>query len=217
MPQEVRAIPLLGVNCYLVGARNGGSVLVDTGYSFSRRRLGKVLQAAGCRPGDLKLIVITHGDFDHIGNAAHLRSKYGCRIAMHRDDAGMAERGDMFWSRRRPPLLVRALVTLFFRLRKGDRFAPDICLEGGEDLSEYGFAARTVCIPGHSRGSTAYLTSGGALFCGDLLRNTGRPGLHTLMDDRPTAIASVEKLRALDVKTVYPGHGRPFTMAELTG
>jgi hydroxyacylglutathione hydrolase len=47
------------------------------------------------------LIVITHGDFDHIGNAAYLRQKFGAKIAMHADDVGMAERGDMFWNRKK--------------------------------------------------------------------------------------------------------------------
>ncbi len=45
----------------------------------------------------LKLIVLTHGDFDHTGNAVYLRQRLGAPIAIHAGDAGMPERGDMFW------------------------------------------------------------------------------------------------------------------------
>ncbi|RLI67201.1 hypothetical protein DRO91_10540, partial [Candidatus Heimdallarchaeota archaeon] len=31
--------------------------------------LERELEKAGCKPGDLKLVVLTHGDFDHTGNA----------------------------------------------------------------------------------------------------------------------------------------------------
>jgi len=33
------------------------------------------------------------------------------------------------------------------------------------------------------------------------------------MDDLPTAAASLEKLKGLDIGNVYPGHGSPFQMA----
>ena len=78
------------VNCYVVDS-GAGLVLIDTGSPNGRAVLVAELVRAGCRPGDLKLIVLTHGDFDHAGNAAYLREKYGAPIAMHRDDAGMAE------------------------------------------------------------------------------------------------------------------------------
>jgi len=42
------------------------------------------LTTAGCLPGKLKLVIITHGDFDHTGNCAKLQQKYNCKIAMHK-------------------------------------------------------------------------------------------------------------------------------------
>jgi glyoxylase-like metal-dependent hydrolase (beta-lactamase superfamily II) len=50
------------------------------------------------------------------------------------------------------------------------------------------------------------------LFIGDLLENTKQPALNSIMDDRAAAQASVEKLKALPVKIVYPGHGQPFPL-----
>ena len=46
----------------------------------------------------LRLIVLTHGDYDHAGNAAYLREKYGSKVAMHRDDSGRVERADWQWN-----------------------------------------------------------------------------------------------------------------------
>ena len=158
------------------------------------------------------MIVITHGDFDHIGNAAYLRQKFGAKIAMHADDVGMAERGDMFWNRKKGNRLYRSLVPKLFRFGTADRFQPDVIVGDGTGLTEYGFDAKVISIPGHSKGSISILTSAGDLFCGDLLENAKQPAASSIVDDIPTAQASIEKLANQDVKIVYPGHGKPFPM-----
>jgi hydroxyacylglutathione hydrolase len=217
MPHQVKTITLslpyrLGsVNCYLVDT-DAGFVLIDTGSSNKRAELVEELESAGCQPGDLDLIVLTHGDFDHTGNCAFLRDEFGTRAAMHRDDSGMVERGDMFSNRESGNPLLRLMVPILFRFAKSDRFKPDLYIEEGDDLSEYGFDARVLHLAGHSRGSIGILTADGDLFCGDLLDNTDQPVLNSIMDDVATAKASVEKLRGLEIHTVYPGHGRPFPM-----
>jgi len=211
MPQEIKTISLRGVNCHLV-TTDTGFILIDTGFSSKRGSLEKELESAGCQPGNLKLIVLTHGDFDHCGNAAYLRKKFGTKIAMHYDDSGMVERGDMFWNRKKANILIRTMLYLFFRLSKADRFKPDLYIEDGFDLSEYGFGAKVLHIPGHSKGSIGILTAGGNLFCGDLLKNRDKPVLNSMIDNSAAANASVEKLKSLEINTVYPGHGKPFPM-----
>lgn len=220
--QEIKRISLplpyrLGaVNCYLIETGTG-FVLIDTGCASQRANLEKALASAGCRPGDLRLVILTHGDFDHTGNAAYLRARFGAPIAMHLGDAGMAERGDMFSNRRQGNALLRAISPLLFGFGKAERFVPDLYVDDGDDLSNYGLAAQVVHIPGHSSGSIGVLTAGGpsagsapALFCGDLLENAGRPAYNSIMDDQAAAQASVEKLGDLAIGTVYPGHGQPF-------
>jgi glyoxylase-like metal-dependent hydrolase (beta-lactamase superfamily II) len=208
------AMPLrLGsVNCYLVKTANG-HVLIDTGSSKKRAELERELQSAQVE--NLQLIILTHGDFDHTGNAAYLRARFGAKIAMHRDDAGMLERGDMLWNRKKPNVLVRLMFPLVSGLMgfgKAERATPDFYLEEGQDLSVHGFEAQVLCIPGHSRGSIGILTADGDLFCGDLLENTDEPALNSIMDDPVAASASLAKLRGLAINTVYPGHGQPFSM-----
>ncbi|MCL4369490.1 MAG: MBL fold metallo-hydrolase [Chloroflexi bacterium] len=212
------AINLGGVNSYLVEAGDG-FVLIDTGFSTSRAQIERELERAGCTPGRLKLVVLTHGDHDHAGNGAYLREKYRAPIAMHGADSGMVERGDMTWNRKARPdkyslsfKIVGSIVSFFARSTRFDSFTPDLTIDEGFDLSEYGFDARVLHIPGHSKGSIGVLTAGGDLFCGDLLYNVVRPGFPVSIDDLADYDASIEKLRGLRIGTVYPGHGKPFRM-----
>ncbi|MBN1135597.1 MAG: MBL fold metallo-hydrolase [Anaerolineae bacterium] len=212
MPYEVKTITLFGVNCYLMKT-SSGHVLIDTGWPFKRADLEKELESAGCKPGNLNLIILTHGDFDHAGNAAYLRDMYGAKIAMHRGELESVERGDMMLSRKHRPIAYRiffGLVKLYGRLTRFGRFKPDLYVDEGSDLSAYGFDGRVVELPGHSTGSIGILTSDGDLFCGDLVMHD-RPALHSLTDDVADLKASIEKVKSLGVKAVYPGHGTPFS------
>jgi hydroxyacylglutathione hydrolase len=199
------------VNCYLIET-DAGYVLIDTGGSNSRKELVRQLESSGCKPGHLKLIVLTHGDFDHTGNAAYLRTAFGGKIAMHHDDLGMVECGDMFVNRKKSNILIRKLLPIFSGFGRSERFTPDLLVEDGHDLSEFGFDARVISIPGHSKGSIGILTADGDLFCGDLLENMDKPVLNSLTDDLAAANASVEKLGSMGIGTVYPGHGASFPM-----
>jgi glyoxylase-like metal-dependent hydrolase (beta-lactamase superfamily II) len=220
MPSEIKTIILalpfrLGhVNCYLLKTE-AGFVLIDTGSSNQRAVLERELLNAGCRPGNLKLIVLTHGDFDHTGNAACLRQKFNAPLALHPADFDMLARGDMFASRRNSNPIFKAIAPALFRFGKSNQVTPDLALTAEFDLAAYGLDAFVISLPGHSRGSIGLLTSDGDCFAGDLLENTKQPALNSIMDDRAAAQASVEKLRSLPVKTIYPGHGQPFELAQL--
>lgn len=220
MPQNIKTLCLplpfrMGtVNCYLIGSATG-YILIDSGGANNRKELDYQLESAGCEPGALNLILITHGDFDHTGNAAYLRAKYGGKIAMHAGDLGMAEKGDMFYNRKQPNILIKTLIPIFTGFGKTQRFSPDMLVEDGDDLSWYGLDARVISIPGHSKGSIAILTSRGDLFCGDLLENTSEPGLGSLTDDLPAAEASLQRLLGMKIGMVYPGHGQPFPISHI--
>jgi hydroxyacylglutathione hydrolase len=209
--QDIKRITLRRVNCYLI--RNvSGYILIDTSWSSKRNELEKELCDSGCKPDNLKLIILTHGDFDHCGNAAYLRSKYNAKIAMHPGDSGMVKSGDMFQGRKKSNIVIKAVAKLL--LKKSDRLEPDINLEDGYDLSRLGFNAKVIHLPGHSKGSIGILTNGGDLFCGDLLVNNGKPYINTIIDDTIEAESSLKKVQHLNINTVYPGHGKAFSMRD---
>lgn len=228
MSPKIRIVNLGGVNCYLAKT-DVGCVLIDTGFLSKRAKLELALEAAGCRPGNLNLIILTHGDTDHADNAAYLRDKYGAKIALHALDAPIVERGDMTSARQAKPdkigLIFKVMIPLapiLFKTNAFEYFKPDFTVDEGFDLSEYGFNARVVHLPGHSKGSIGILTPedfvlqpagvGPVVFCGDLLYNfIGKPSCQ-LIDSLADFNASLAKLKQLGVRTVYPGHGKPFPL-----
>jgi len=216
MTESIRALRFRVVNAYLVETEDG-FVLIDTGFRSDRKRLDRSLSDAGCRPGDLKLIVVTHGDPDHSGNAAHLRERFGAKIAMHRMEVAAVERGDMLQSRGTMPPARRILkpIMSLFRLRKRERFTPDLFVDEGDCLESYGLDATVHHVPGHSKGSIAVLTADGAFFSGDFLENRTRPSPAAFVDDAEALRAEFERVQRLDIHTVYPGHGAPFRLDEI--
>ena len=90
--EDIKTIELTFVNAFLVKV-NEGFILIDTGLAMHWEKLESELISAGCLPDKLKLVIITHGDFDHTGNCAKLQEKYKCKIAMHKDDSSMVENG----------------------------------------------------------------------------------------------------------------------------
>jgi len=214
MPTEIKPITqkfLMSVNCHLVKTPSG-YILIDTGLSRRRSDLVREMEAAGCMPGDLNLIIITHGHLDHNGNTAYLRERYDAKIAMHGGDSAMAESGDMFRGVKGLAVAVIRTLLPLVGMSRYDGFTPDIALEDGHDLSQHGFEARVVHLPGHSEGSIGVLTAEGDLFCGDILENRGRPARTSIVVDQAEMDASIERLKSLEIRTVYPGHGKPFEM-----
>ena len=221
MPQEIIPIRLAMVNCYLI-KNDDDYLMIDTGVGLQRGTVEKALSQAGCRRGNLKLIIITHGDPDHTGNALYMKENYGARIGIHREEAPAVEKGDMRLNRKRLQEKSSFLTRLIFRLPvarlgKANRFKPDIYLEDGQELTEYGCDGKIVHLPGHSRGSIGVLTADGDLFCGDLLINNGKgkPGRNSLVDIAEEMTTSIERVKGLGVRMFYPGHGKPFPMEEL--
>ena len=214
-PSSISRIDLEKVNCYLIKTKEG-FILIDTGFSKSRLVIDDFLSNIGIKPENqrLKLIILTHGDFDHTGNAKYLKEKYNTKIAIHNDDIGMVEHGDISWNRDMNAFM-RILgklmtVLLGMQLKKEDRFLPDIVLEDEQKLDEYGLSAKVVALPGHSKGSIGVLTENGHFFCGDILENTEQPGPASMVADSNEMEQSIEKIKSLEFKYAYPGHGKLF-------
>lgn len=200
---------LFDANCYLIRTEIG-YILIDTGIKNRRKQLEAALIDAGCQPGDLKLIIITHGHIDHVGNASYLRDKYGAKIAMHSGDVNMVTGGGMFADAPKS-LMIKIVGYLMNLTGMGDfeTFTPNIMLEDNQSLQEYRLDATVLHTPGHSKGSISILTASGDLFSGDIF-NGSVEGVTTLVDDQSALDSSVEHLKTLNAESFYPGHGKPF-------
>ncbi|MBI9050884.1 MAG: MBL fold metallo-hydrolase [Anaerolineaceae bacterium] len=197
------------VNAFLIKGENG-FILIDTGIPPLISKLEKELRKAGCTKDDLKLVIITHGDMDHVGNAITLREKYNAKIAIHEADYPMVRDG-------KP--LKRAATGFIWKLmsRAGEKpgdpnpaFEVDLFLTDGQRLDEFGLAARIIHTPGHTPGSISILTDDGQLFCGDIFANRRSPSLAPLIENSEQILASLQKIKQAQPKIIFPGHGKPF-------
>jgi hydroxyacylglutathione hydrolase len=234
MAQKIIPINLGGVNCYLVDTGDG-FILVDTGGSMMfgassekiRERLDAGLESAGCNPGNLKLILITHGDADHTGNAVYLHDKFKAPIGIHQADLSRVTIPGSLEDVRKiqfRPLLYKILFPIILMVYQSKikaaiaHFVPlqvDLELDEKFDLQSYGFDARILHLPGHTPGSIGILTGEGDLIAGDILANIKKPDIAPNAFDFDLLQTSVDKLKKLDIKMVYPGHGDPFPMSQL--
>lgn len=219
---EIKHLSLGMVNTYLV--KNGNDLfLVDTGLAMNRAKLEKLLEAEGIKPGDIKLVILTHGDPDHTGNGAYFQ-RSGAKIAVHKADAEMCKTGKSNPDRKRKgssfskllnKFMFKVVFKTFMKRFPVESFEPDIILSDGQDLKDYGFDAKVLHIPGHTKGSIGLLTSDHDFFCGDTMNNRKKPETASIIEDETALTTSLEKIRKLNIRNVYPGHGRPFNRTEL--
>lgn len=197
-----------------------GITLVDAGLPGHWRDLVAELHALGRSLDDIRGVVLTHGDSDHIGFAERLRREHGVPVFVHTADADRARGGE---KPKTPMGRLRLGPTLGFfvySLRKGGmrtHHLSEVVEVADGDVLDLPGAPRIVGLPGHSPGSIAvHSATADAVFVGDALTSrhvlTGRTGLQPApFTDEPTqALASLDRLAELDASWVVPGHGAPF-------
>jgi glyoxylase-like metal-dependent hydrolase (beta-lactamase superfamily II) len=208
------------VNSYLV--EEGGQVtIIDAGLSGYWSQLPTELAAMGRSLDDVRAVVLTHGDTDHIGIAERLRRERGVPVYVHELDAGRA-RGEV----KKPmsgwgPIKLRPLVGfLLYSGRSGGlrtTFLTQVITIGDGDTLDVPGSPRVVHLPGHTPGSVAlHVPSLDALFMGDAFTTrsvlTGQrgpqPAPFTLEPEQ--AMASLAKLDGIDATWVLPGHGEAW-------
>ena len=169
-------------NCYLIDK----SILVDTGAGNNKDYLFSKLQENGVEPSDIEMVVNTHCHFDHIGGNHFFPN---AKIAVHKLDAISMRNED-------------TLGTSMSAFNGADNSRVDIELDESDRIADF----EVIHTPGHTKGGIC-LWDGENLISGDTIFAGGGVGRMDLGGDYQDMKNSVERLMALDVKNIYPGHG----------
>ena len=182
-----------GSNCYLLVSGNEAFVIDP---SPSADAIIKRADEAGAQ---IKAILLTHGHFDHVLSAETLRQKTGAPVLIHRGD------GDMLTDP------AKNAHRLFFGCDRTFGSA-DRLLEDGEILTLGNESVRVMNTPGHSIGSSCFLTDD-FVVTGDTIFAEGYGRVDLYGGDMQTLICSLRSLAALPRDlTIYPGHGDSSTL-----
>lgn len=204
------------VNLYLIEEPDGLS-LIDAGTARAPALVARTLARRGYGLRDLRHILITHADMDHIGGAAALAAASGAALCAGAVEAAALSQG----MASRPPRGHPALQPLFGLMDAAFPIAParaSRILQPGEVLPILG-GLRVLATPGHTPGHCAfYAPAHGLLFAGDALLALG--GRLRFLDgpftwDYAQGCASVRALAALDVRMIGCGHGPVLRDAQI--
>jgi len=189
-----RVVGPLATNVHvLADPRSREAIAIDTAIPS----LAWIRDELAAREWTLKLIVSTHGHWDHVGDNAAVSIATGAEIAVHPLDRDSLERPSPLWAPFEIPPSVPAVELA----------------EGGE--VRFGeIRLRVLHTPGHTPGSVCLQSvDDGLLFSGDTLF-AGGWGRIDLPGGSPEAmIDSLVRLSELEAPTaVLPGHGPGTTI-----
>ena len=211
----ITTVPLGFCQCYIL--RGKGVVVIDAGAPNKGDKLLRALKSDALRPEDLKLVILTHGHWDHIGSAAEIKAATGAKIAMHKAEVAWLQNslkplspGVTVWGK-----ILAAMHRPFMPLIEVPATRVDIVLdEEPFPLWDYGIPGQIIHTPGHSPGSVSLLLESGEAFVGDLAMNRLplrlSPGLPVFADNPSAVIRSWRILLDHGAEIIYPAHGNPF-------
>ena len=221
-------------NVYLIEEEDGGVALFDAGIGTKEGRdaIHAGFAAAGLSLGDIRRIFISHGHLDHYGYARAAQEASGAPVYVHPRDHDKVTGRDR--TKGRLDLYAAWLTKLGAPLHLLDhvrmhwqdahRMARPIeqvePLEEGARLRFKRFSAEVLHLPGHTPGLVCLWAEGAkVLFSDDHLLERVSPNPLLDLESHPEPVhkalveysRSAQRVRALPVELVAPGHAEPFS------
>jgi hydroxyacylglutathione hydrolase len=199
MIQKALTVGLLEVNCYILGDEvTKEAVVIDPGGDEE-----EILEVLNHHQFKLKLIIDTHGHFDHVDANQPLKDATGAQIAIHEADARMLDKP--------------SAEAMFFTGNSLRTSHADILLKDNDILTFGQYRLKVLHTPGHTPGGISlvledhpYVYVGDLLFAGSIGRTDFPGGSY---DALITAVKT--KIFPLgDNYSVYSGHGPVTTVAQ---
>ncbi|MBI9106648.1 MAG: MBL fold metallo-hydrolase [Spirochaetales bacterium] len=199
--------------CYLIKTRNG-YIMADTGFPGKADILWNFLEEREIAPESIKLIIITHGHFDHTGSLSEIKEKTGASILINQSEGLLLKKGIS-----PPVILTNKWIRKLSRLDKDlvvPQVIPDIMVDGNFTLTDYGLDARVIHTPGHTAGSLSVIIEGRDAIVGDLAMNFGLLSRFSYIPiiavNMKEVYQSWRKIIDMGVQTIYPAHGKVISI-----
>jgi len=207
---NIYLVPGVVANPYILVDPDGLTV-VDTGLPGSQKKILAYITSLGKTARDVKRILLTHSDLDHVGGLAALQKLTGAHTYASQVEANAIAAGRA--SRQINPSgisLRRVMFSLLRPFMKASPFQVDEILVDGQVLPALG-GLRVIETNGHTPGHISFFVPvPGVLFTGDSLV-TDQNGIHGsrpgLTWDDARAREAERKQAALGARIVCPGHG----------
>ncbi len=175
---------------YYVLADTRPKLLIDVGWPGTLPKLQHQCKRADIRLSDIRHLLVTHYHPDHAGLVQELKVAGMKLIVIDSQLAAV-------------PALKSYMKphNQYVDIDLTDNLTPDSS-DSRAFLATLGIHGEIISTPGHSDDSITLILDEGMAFTGDL------PHPLAMADDLPsTSHSSWEKIRALKVNTIYPGHG----------
>lgn len=181
-------------NSYLIKDRTW--LLVDVGTERNIDSLAKSISREGGLD-KVERILMTHTHYDHAGGAARMGELTSAQILVHPLEGQRLSSGDM------------SVARACFSNESIKKFLWSPISEG-ETIDTGSAKFEVLHLPGHSEGSIGlWEKTGKSLIVGDTVFADGGIGRYDLPTGNLGELGrSIERLSALGVRNLYPGHGR---------
>lgn len=201
-------------NTFLILQPGRGDILVDTSVKLARHYLLNELKRYKTVPDYL---ILTHGHFDHVGNAAYIRENMKSKVVIHKDEADFLRKGTMnIPSGTITP--TKYLVNLANRIKFNLGFEPcEVDIEITDNYKLPGYEGITIIhTPGHSPGSISIIIDNEYAIVGDTMINVALFKVFPpFAENTGVLMNSWKKLLDTGCHTFYPSHGTPITREKL--
>lgn len=194
--------------------KNGkNSILVDTGVSGNLKKFRLLFRQAQIKAEEVKLIILTHTHYDHTGNLQALVKYTGAKVMVHINEFENLAKGyiPIPSGQGKYSQLISAFGRAVYpRFASPKPFKADMINEDEFDLKEFGFDAKIISTPGHTKGSQSVLL-GKILISGDTFINIRNGKIFPPFANEPKILLKTwQQLFDLGIGEIYPGHGKPF-------